>query len=90
MKTLVLVAALAACAVSSSVAQVAPSFTSRNFRMPVSTAMAFRGKSILDKADVIVVAITNGDIRADWFATFFDRRRAIDRRLKDKERPSST
>ena len=89
MKIILIVASLAACAVSAFAAEVAPSadgsFTSRTFTMPVSTAMAFRGKSILDKTDVIVVAITNGDIRVDWFANFFDRRRAIERRMKDKE-----
>jgi len=89
MKTILIVASLAACAVSAFAAEVVPSadgsFTSRTFTMPVSTAMAFRGKSILDKTDVIVVAITNGDIRVDWFANFFDRRRAIERRMKDKE-----
>jgi hypothetical protein len=89
MKALLIVATLAACAISAFAAEVAPmadgSFTSRNFTMPVSTAMAFRGKSIIDKADVIFVAITNGDIRVDWFATFFDRRRAIEQRMKDKD-----
>ena len=89
MKTILIVASLAACAVSAFAAEVAPSadgsFTSRTFTMPVSTAMAFGGKSILDKTDVIVVAITNGDIRVDWFANFFDRRRAIERRMKDEE-----
>ncbi len=89
MKPIWVVAALAACTVSAFAADVAPSadgsFTSRTFTMPVSTAMAFRGKSLLDKTDVIVVAITNGDLRVDWFATFFDRRRAIERRMKDKE-----
>ena len=89
MKNILIVATLATCATSAFAAEIAPSadgsFTSRTFTMPVSTAMAFRGKSILDKTDVIVVAITNGDIRVDWFAAFFDRRRAIERRLKDKE-----
>ena len=89
MKLILVVATLATCAVSAIAADVAPSadgsFKSRTFTMPVSTAMAFRGKSIIDKTDVIVVAITNGDIRVDWFATFFDRRRAIERRMKDKE-----
>lgn len=89
MKTILIVATLATCAVSAFAAEVAPSadgsFKSQIFTMPVSTAMAFRGKSILDKSDVIVVAITNGDIRVDWFATFFDRRRAIERRMKDRE-----
>src|SRR5437773_3207661 len=89
MKAALIVASLAACALSAFAAELAPSadgsFQSQTFTMPVSTAMAFRGKSILDKSDVIVVAITNGDIRTDWFATFFDRRRAIERRMKDKD-----
>ena len=89
MKQMLMVATLATCALSSFAAEIAPSadgsFTSRTFTMPVSTAMAFRGKSILDKTDVIIVAITNGDIRVDWFATFHDRRRAIERRMKDRD-----
>lgn len=89
MKTILIVAALAACVAPAFAAEPAPSadgsFQSRNFTMPVSTAMAIRGKSILDKSDVIVVAISNGDFRVDWFATFFDRRRAIERRMKDKD-----
>jgi hypothetical protein len=89
MKRILVIASLATFAVSAFAANVAPSadgsFKSQTFTMPVSTAMAFRGKSIIDKTDVIVVAITNGDIRVDWFATFFDRRRAIERRMKDKE-----
>ena len=61
-------------------------FTSRGTTMPVSTAMAFTGKSTLDpKKDVIVVAISNGDFRADWFANYVDRRRAVERRMKDNE-----
>jgi len=89
MKAILLVATLVTHALLASAAEVAPSadgsFTSRNFTMPVSTAMAFPGKSVLDKSDVIVVAISNGDFRTDWFATFFDRRRAIERRMKDKD-----
>jgi len=89
MKPVWVVAVLAAYAASAFAADVAPSadgsFKSQTFTMPVSTAMAFRGKSIIDKTDVIVVAISNGDFRVDWFANFFDRRRAIERRMKDKE-----
>jgi hypothetical protein len=89
MKAMLIVAALATCTATAFAADIAPSadgaFTSRTFTMPVSTAMAFRGQSILDKSDVILVALTNGDIRVDWFAAFFDRRRAIERRMKDKE-----
>jgi hypothetical protein len=89
MKFILFVLALAACAVPASAAEPAASadgsFTSQTMTMPVSTAMAFRGKSVLDKTDVIVVAVTNGDLRVDWFANFHDRRRAIQRRMIDNE-----
>ena len=60
-------------------------FESRGFRMPVASAIAFRGRSVIDKADVIVVAISNGGFKTDWFATFHDRRRAIQKRMNDRE-----
>lgn len=60
-------------------------FESRGFSMPVASAMAFRGKASIDQADAIIVAISNGDFRTDWFATFHDRRRAIEKRMKDRE-----
>jgi hypothetical protein len=57
MKRILLAAALATCAISALSADIAPSadgsFKSQNFTMPVSTAMAYRGRSIIDKTDVI-------------------------------------
>jgi hypothetical protein len=89
MKFILFVLALAACAFPATAAEPPASadgsFTSQTMTMPVSTAMAFRGKSVLDKTDVIVVAVTNGDLRVDWFANFHDRRRAVQRRLIDNE-----
>lgn len=60
-------------------------FTSRGFTMPVSSAIAFRGKSTLDQQDVIVVAISNGSFDAPWIATFYDRKRTIEKRFRDKD-----
>jgi hypothetical protein len=60
-------------------------FTSKGFTMPVSSAIAFRGKSVLDQSDVIVVAISNGSFRDEWIATFHDRKRAIEQRFKDRD-----
>jgi len=60
-------------------------FESRGFRMPVASAIAFRGRSSIDKADVIVVAISNSGIKTDWFATFHDRRRAVHKRMNDRD-----
>ena len=78
----------------SATAQTAPAtgdglFESRGFKVPVASAIAFRGKALLaksdDKSDAIIVAISNGDFRTDWFATFHDRRRAVEKRMKDRE-----
>jgi hypothetical protein len=60
-------------------------FTSRGFTMPVSSAIAFRSKSVLDQADVIVVAISNGSFRDEWISSFHDRKRAIEQRFKDRD-----
>ena len=60
-------------------------FESRGFKMPVASALAFRGRSLIDKTDVIVVAISNGDFKTDYFANFHDRRRAVQQRMKASE-----
>ena len=60
-------------------------FTSRGFVMPVSSAIAYRDKSILDKQDVIIVAISNRSFDTPWIANFHDRRRVIEKRFKDKD-----
>ena len=79
------------CTTLASAAGPAPkadgNFTSRNFNMPVQTAIAFRGKSLIDKNDVIVVAVTNAKMHADVIAQYYDRRRAVDRRINDSDTP---
>ena len=60
MKTLLIVAALAAWvgpAVATETSSASGSFTSQTIIMPVNTALGFRGKSLIDKSDVIVVAV---------------------------------
>ncbi len=90
MKTLLVVAALAAWvgpAVAADTSSASGSFTSKTFIMPVNTAMAFRGKSMIDKSDVIVVAVTNAKMHPDVLALYYDRRRAIEQRIKDNDTP---
>jgi hypothetical protein len=89
MKSILFVATLAGCAMSVSAAEVASvasgPFKSQNFAMHIKSAMAFRGKSVLDKSDVIVAVITNAEMDTDAFAAYVDRRRAIDRRVRDDD-----
>ncbi len=58
-------------------------FKSQQLSMHIRSAMAFRGKSILDKSDVIVVVVTSAEMDSDALAAYVDRRRAIDRRVRD-------
>ncbi len=56
-------------------------FTNRGFTMPVASSVAYRGKSLLDKEDVIVVAISNSHFDLPWMAMFHDRTRMIEKRF---------
>ena len=89
MKTILIAAALAIGVGSAFAAEVAPMasgpFKSHGLTMHVKSAMAFRGTSLLDKSDMIVVAITSAEMDTDALAAYFDRRRAIDRRVKDDD-----
>ncbi len=89
MKTILIVAALAIgveSAFAADVASVASGpFKSHGLTMHVKSAMAFRGTSILDKSDTIIVAITSAEMDTDALAAYSDRRRAIDRRVKDDD-----
>jgi len=90
MKSLWMVAALAAWvspAVAAGPASASGSFTSKTVVMPVNTAMAFRGKSLIDKDQAIVVAVTNAKMDTDNLALYYDRRRAVEQRIKDNDTP---
>jgi hypothetical protein len=90
MQMLLVVAAMAALAGPALAAEPYTSsgaFRSKTINMPVQTAIAFRGKSLLDKSDVIVVAVTNAKMHADVIARYYDRRRAVDRRINDNDTP---
>ena len=86
MKTLLLVAVLAAWIGSAAAADTAAgSFKSQGLEMEIKSALAFRGKSILDKSDVIVVAVTLAEMDRDALYAYYDRRRAIEQRVKDND-----
>ena len=85
-RNLWLAAALAAWLGSAAAADTATgSFKNKDLSMPVKSGLAFPGKSVLDKSDVIVVAVTNDEMNADALYAYHDRRRAIDQRVKDND-----
>jgi hypothetical protein len=89
MKTVLVIAALAIGVGSALAADVAPvasgPFKARDFAMHIKSAIAFRASSVLDKNEAIIVAITNAVMDIDAIGAYVDRRRAIDRRVKDND-----
>jgi hypothetical protein len=76
--------AIAAAATAGEVPGTASgTFRSQGMLMEVKSAIAFRSKSTFDKQDAIVVAITNARM-TDAIADYYDRRRALDKRLVDE------
>jgi len=59
------------------------SFKSGEILMEVKSAVAFRGKSLLDDDRAIIVAISNAKMNSDTIADYVDRRRAIEQRVVD-------
>ena len=58
-------------------------FRSQNLSMHIRSAIAFNGASVLDKKDAIIVAVTSAEMDLDAIGSYVDRRRAIDRRVRD-------
>jgi hypothetical protein len=75
--------------VSARAADVAPMasgpFKSGALSMHIKSAIAFNGASVLDKKDAIIVAVTSAEMDLDAIGSYVDRRRAIDRRVRDAD-----
>ena len=61
-------------------------FKSQAITLPVQSAIAYRGKSFLDKgSDALIVAITNASLRPEGIAAYYDRHLALEKRVKDEQ-----
>jgi predicted SnoaL-like aldol condensation-catalyzing enzyme len=60
-------------------------FKSQNDTLELRSALAFRGKSIFEKDDALIVAVTNARVNAAALAEYYDRRLAIEKGVKDAE-----
>jgi len=58
-------------------------FRSHGVTMEVKSAIAYRAKSLFDKKDALIVAITNAQM-TEGIADYYDRRLALDKRIKDE------
>ena len=62
-------------------------FKSHSITLNVKSAVAFHGAGLLDRdtKDALIVAVSNAKMAASVVGSYYDRRRAIDKRLKDDE-----
>jgi hypothetical protein len=61
------------------------SFRSQGTTLDVQGGVAFRGKSFFDQSDALIVAVANSRIKADALAAYYDRRRAIEKHVRDED-----
>ena len=60
-------------------------FRSKGITLSAKSAIAFHGKSFLGGGDALIVAITNARVHPDALAEYYDRRRVVEKRIKDEE-----
>ena len=61
------------------------SFKSKAITLQAKSAIAYRGKSFLGTGDALIVAVTNARVYPDALAEYYDRRRVVEKRVKDDE-----
>jgi len=60
-------------------------FKSKDITLQAKSAIAYRGRSFLGTGDALIVAVTNARVHADALAEYYDRRRVVEKRIKDEE-----
>jgi len=60
-------------------------FKSQAITLEVRSAIAFKGKSYLGSDHVLIVAVTNAKVHGDALADYYDRKRAVEKRIKDDD-----
>ena len=60
-------------------------FRSKGVTLAAKSAIAYRGKSFLGGDDALIVAVTNARVHADALAEYYDRRRVVEKRIRDEE-----
>jgi hypothetical protein len=65
--------------------QVNGTFKSKAVTLQAKSAIAYRGKSFLSEADALIVVVTNARVHPDALAEYYDRRRVVEKRIRDEE-----
>ena len=82
--TFVSAAVVGSCAVSAE-ETARGTFASQAIKLDVRSAIAFHGHSFLGPDAALIVAVTNARVHADALADYYDRRRAVEKRIRDDE-----
>jgi hypothetical protein len=61
------------------------SFKSKTVTLQAKSAIAYRGKSFLGSGDALIVVVTNARIHPEALAEYYDRRRVVEKRIRDEE-----
>ena len=60
-------------------------FKSKTVTLAAKSAIAYKGRSFLGSEDALIVAVTNARVHPDALAEYYDRRRVVEKRIKDEE-----
>ena len=60
-------------------------FKSKSVTLATKSAIAYKGKSFLGGDDALIVAVTNARVHADALAEYYDRRRVVEKRIRDED-----
>jgi hypothetical protein len=61
------------------------SFKSKTVTLQAKSAIAYRGKSFLDSREALIVVVTNARVHPEALAEYYDRRRVVEKRIRDDE-----
>src|SRR5215472_12084608 len=77
--------AIATPALADSPETVKGSFKSKTVALQAKSAIAYRGKSFLDDGEALIVVVTNARVHPEALAEYYDRRRVVEKRIRDEE-----
>src|SRR6516164_2078351 len=82
---LVFACAMATAALADAPETVRGSFKSKTITLQAKSAIAYRGKSFLDDGEALIVVVTNARVHPEALAEYYDRRRVVEKRIRDEE-----
>ena len=76
---------IATTALADGPATVKGAFKTKTVTLQAKSAIAYRGQSFLDDGEALIVVVTNARVRPEALAEYYDRRRVVEKRIRDEE-----